>query len=116
MPDLNEGEISLTLGDDTYTLRPTLNAIRTLSRAHGGLRPALQTLFNQDFDGVVSIIKIGAGVPDRDEKALAAKVYAAGMNDATLMPLVEYLKVLMNGGKPPPPDDAPPTEETEGNA
>lgn len=116
MANLNDGEVSLTLGDETYILRPTLNAIRTLSRAHGGLRPALQTLFNQEFDGVVSIIKIGAGVPDRDEKALAAKVYAAGMNDATLMPLVEYLKVLMNGGKPPPPDDAPPAEEPEGNA
>jgi len=116
MANLNDGEVSLALGDDTYILRPTLNAIRTLSRAHGGLRPALQTLFNQEFDGVVSIIKIGAGVPDRDEKALAAKVYAAGMNDATLMPLVEYLKVLMNGGKAPPPDDAPPAEEPEGNA
>lgn len=116
MPDLNEGEVSITLGDDTYILRPTLNAIRTLSRAHGGLRPALQTLFNQEFDGVVSIIKIGAGIPDRDEKALAAKVYAAGMNDATLMPLVDYLKILLNGGKNPPADDALPTEEAEGNA
>lgn len=116
MPDLNEGEVSLKLGDNTYILRPTLNAMRALSRAHGGLRPALQTLINQEFDGVVSIIKIGAGIPDKDEKALAAKVYAAGMNDATMMPLVNYIKILLNGGKPSPADDAPPTGEPEGNA
>lgn len=120
MTDLNEGEVSITLGDETHILRPTLNAMRKISRAHGGFRLALQSWMNQDFDALVSIIKIGADIPDKGETALALKVYETGMNDRVLMPVYKYLQVLINGGKNPPPDDAPPAEQTaeatEGNA
>lgn len=116
MPDLNEGEVALTLGDETLTLRPTLNVIRKLSTAFGGLRSALQAVINTDFDGIVTIIKIGGGVPDKDTDALMGKVFRAGITDTTMAPVVSFLLNLQNGGKPPPDATQPPAEASEGNA
>lgn len=114
MANLNDGEVMLILGDQRYLLRPTLNAIRNLSRLHGGLRNTFQKIVNQDFEGIVEIIKIGGGISDREQNALAARVYEAGLTDDTLMPLIEYMKILMNGGRVP--SEAPATTEApEGN-
>jgi hypothetical protein len=117
MANLNDGEVVITLGDDAYTLRPTLNAIRTLSRLHGGLRNTFQKVINQDFDGIAEIIKVGASIPDKDNNALSSKLFRAGLNDTTLMPVLDYIRCLMNGGKMPPEiPDEPPAEASEGNA
>lgn len=126
MANLNDGEVSLTLGDKEYVLRPTLAAIKALSRKHGGMRTVLEHISTQNFDGIVSVIKIGASVPDNEDAALERRVFNAGLtNDLLMGPVFTYWRVLQNGGKPvpplvvptddAPPDDAPPTEETEGN-
>ena len=116
---LNEGEYTIKLGERQYTLRPTLNAMRALSRLAGGMRGVLEGLLRQDFDVVVAIIKHGANIPDRQQEAIADGVYKTGMNDPLLVPLVDYIRCLMNGGKPPVEmgvaDDAP-SEQSEGNA
>lgn len=110
MASLNDGEVVLMLGDKEYVLRPTLRAIKALSRQHGGLRAVLEHIAAQNFDGLVSIIKIGASVPDREDAALENLVFKAGMTDNLLQPLLSYWRVLQNGGKPPPPEEHPVVE------
>lgn len=119
MTTLNDGEVVITLGEREYVLRPTLNAIRTLSRQNGGMQAVFQHIVRRNFDGLVSIIKVGASVPDKDDTDLAQRVFRAGINDKLMMPLVDYLQILENGGKPlqkaNPVTDEPPAEAAAGN-
>lgn len=114
MANLNDGEVVLILGEDRYILRPTLNAIRNLSRLHNGLRHTFQKIVDQDFEGITQIIQIGAALPERDQKVLGDKLFRAGLNDDTLMPLIDYMKILMNGGRMPS-DATPEQPDAEGN-
>ena len=108
-------EVTLELGDDTYVLVPTLSAIRKINRHFGGLDSALNRLRVMDFEAAAYVLSVGADVKGRDADALAGKLYRSGLIEAT-PPLVEYVAILLNGGKRLDDGDQPePSGADEGN-
>jgi hypothetical protein len=99
---LNAGETLLTIGDETYVLRPTMRKHEVISRRFGGLAKARQALQDEDFDAIVFLIRTGSDMPDRDAKGLNDKVWSNGINIDLLLPLYKYVAILNNGGHPLP--------------
>lgn len=97
---LDEGEVLLTIGDETFVLRPTMRKHRIVSRRFGGLNKARQALIDEDIDAIMFIIINGADVSDRDQKGLDDRVWRNGINIELLLPLYRYLAILNNGGHP----------------
>lgn len=96
---LNEGEVEIVLDGQTRILKPTLAAMSTLSRMHGGLGGVRNALVAQDFDAICNVIRHGLGLKDADEKPLRAKVYRTKLDGALIIPLIRYVAILGNGGK-----------------
>lgn len=115
---LNEGEIALSLNGREYVLRPTLRALKEINAHFGGMQNIIQTLLKLNFNDLLTIIRIGAGVPNANLARLEDDLFRAGMTDAVLVPLIDYLQTLMNGGRPVKAADAveQPEQATEGNA
>lgn len=100
MSKLSAGEVEIVLDGETRVLRPTLAAMSTLSRMHGGLGGVRDALVAQNFDVVCNVIRHGLGLKDADEKPLRAKVWRTAMDGALLIPLIRYVAILGNGGRP----------------
>lgn len=100
MTKLNDGEIEISLNGDTLVLKPTLAAIRALSRIGGGLSGVQTKLAAQDFDTVAQVIRLGAGMKDADAKSLDQRIYRNGLGSDLLVPLIRFVAILGNGGKP----------------
>lgn len=111
---LNEGEVAITLDGKEYTLVPTLRAMRALSRHAGGMRGLLTAIVQQDFDAASAVVVHGTGRNDRE--ALETALYRSGLTDATLMPMLQYVENLMNGGKPARPPSGDEAKAEAGNA
>jgi hypothetical protein len=102
MARLNEGDVEITLDGDQFTLRPTLRAMNQIS-SMGGLAKVRQAIVDQDFSTVVSVVLYGANLAGKAEaKQIPDKVYANGLDAALLVPLINFLAILANGGKPLP--------------
>ncbi|HVI92273.1 MAG TPA: hypothetical protein VM659_28545 [Dongiaceae bacterium] len=100
MSNLNDGEVQIVLGDETVTLEPTIEAVKSLSRLYGGLQGALKACSNQDIEAQAAIVQIGANIEDKaDIKMLPLRIFKAGMLKTTPL-LNDYILMLMNGGKP----------------
>lgn len=95
-------------GTEELVLRPTIAAMRNLSRRHGGLNPLVDKIGKLDFDVIVEVLEAGLGMSGgnpREKERLSEKVYATGLTDDTGgLPLlcIQYVTVLMRGGRPPP--------------
>jgi hypothetical protein len=114
MSKLNDGEVQITLGDETILLKPTLEAAMAISSMSGGFQGALKACSNQDLAAQAAIIQAGSGNDDKDfVKTLRKRVFLAGTLKLTPL-LNDYILMLMNGGKPL----GEPTEEQDdaGNA
>lgn len=101
---LNAGEVLVTLGDDTYVLRPTSRAWQVISRQYNGLENARQGILNVNADIITFIIRVGTAMSDRDARNLADKVWENGIDIDLLTPLLKYVAILNNGGRPLPDD------------
>lgn len=114
---LQDGYVTITLAGRERTLKPTLNAITTLSRLHGGLAGLRTVVLNQDFDGLCNIIRYGCGMSDKDARALPEQLYATTISGELIGQLFNFVMILGNGGRPLPTGDDEPVKETaEGNA
>jgi hypothetical protein len=114
---LNQGEIVVALDGKELVLKPTLNAIRAISRTYKGTGGALEALRTMDFDAVVNMIRIGANLSELDARRLDERVFAEmGRDDAAfgelLVKLMRFVGMLQNGGKPP--EDQPKDENDRG--
>lgn len=100
MSKITTGEVSIILGDDDKTLVPTLGAATRISRAFGGFQAAHQKLLASDLDAFVTVIQHGLGLKTEAEtKGLREKVWSAGIS-SLMLPLVEFVSILANGGRP----------------
>jgi len=89
------GTRSITVGDETYELKPTLAAVRSIEARYGGLRGAAQALHNMSVDAVAYIIASGAGLSETQAKVLPEQVWQHGAVE--LIPAVNaYLSALYN--------------------
>lgn len=113
---LNEGEVTVTLGRDTYVLKQTLKTFTGLNALYNGFHPLQLRLMNQDADAIIAVVKVGAGLQGRDAELLPRRLYAAGINKEILRPLIEYVNMAANGGKPVVEDQiTEPVEDDAGN-
>jgi hypothetical protein len=98
-----DGEVTITLGDRSETLRPTLKAARQIN-ALGGFVEVFRRLGAFDLETYIAVVAAGTGKkPAQVEEA----VYAAGIQTLT-EPLAEFVSILANGGKAATGgDDAP---------
>ncbi|UBM27190.1 hypothetical protein K8374_09630 [Pseudomonas sp. p1(2021b)] len=89
------GTVTVKLGDEEFTLQPTLKAVRAIESRFGGLRGASGALHAVGVDAVAFIIAAGAGLEGKAAEALPEKVWKEGV--AGLTPAVtKYLGALYN--------------------
>lgn len=89
------GTVEILLGDDTYTLKPTLGAVRAIEAYFGGLRGASQALSALSIVGCSVIIAGGAGLTGKAADAVADQVWQAGVVEVATQ-LNAYLLALYN--------------------
>lgn len=105
-PKLGQGNVDIEIAGEVYTLKPTVHAIKTLSRKYGGLNLLLQSLAKLDFEAVCDVIEVGLGrsggnVKQRAE--LAEAVFETGLTDDTgrlAEYCIRYVVILIRGGRP----------------
>lgn len=89
------GTTTVTVGDDEFTLVPTLAAVRSIEARFGGLRGAYQAIVNQSIDGSACIIASGAGLSSKAAEALPEKIFQVGILKITEQ-LFPYIGALYN--------------------
>ncbi|WP_079229403.1 hypothetical protein [Pseudomonas putida] len=89
------GTMTVKLGDEEITLRPTLKAVRAIENRFGGLRGASQTINALSVEGCAIILAAGAGLEGKAADAITEKVWQAGVLDVSVE-LNKYLKALYN--------------------
>lgn len=110
MSKLNSGTVTITLGGEKVVLKPTPRAAMAISTHFEGLQGAVPRVAGHDIAAAAFVIAAGAGIRGEAAKGLNDKVFTAGISNLAA-PLIEFIVILMNGGKRP--DDMPSTEDTE---
>ena len=112
--ELGMGNIQATLIIDsqgtqqTVILKPSLHAMRTLSRKYSGLQAVLEKVLRVDFDVMVDVFEVGMQLPLGNPKArseLEQSLYLSGVLDqegGLVAVATNFINVLLHGGKPPP--------------
>ena len=115
--------VTVEVGGETYELKATLQAMRTVSQIFGGLRPAIERVTNLDLDATASVIIAGAGLrlDRKGADALVEQIWQTDKKGPINAPVLDYLSILVSGGKPlKKADDDTATrtvaEPAEGNA
>lgn len=96
MAKLDDGIVEVEIDGDRYELKPTVDAIRRISRAYKGLAPALAALQNVDVDAIAQVILAGAGVHGQRAKSLEAAIALRPM--AYLEPAANFLAGILDDG------------------
>lgn len=89
------GTVTVMLGDEEFTLRPTLKAVRAIESRLGGLRGASQTINAVSVDGCAIILAAGADLEGKAAEAIPEKVWQAGVVGVSVQ-LNAYLAALYN--------------------
>ncbi|MBS4090442.1 hypothetical protein [Pseudomonas rustica] len=89
------GTVEIKLDDETYTLQPTLGAVRAIEAHFGGLRGASQAINALSIDGCAVIIAGGAGLKGKTAEAVAEQVWQTGVLEVSVQ-LNAYLVALYN--------------------
>lgn len=101
---ISAGETLITLNDEDFVLKPTIRAAQVISRQFNGFAAARQALVSENLDAVVSILKLGLNLSDKEARDLPDRVWKNGLTAELLIPLIKYVAILGNGGKPLPDD------------
>lgn len=106
-----------TVGDTTYTLVPSLAAVRVVTQACGGLIPAIDKVRGIDFDTMAVTVAAGAGLvlSTKEFDALATEIWQTEDKRPIVNSCIEFLSVLLNGGRSLPTGEEE-EAEAEGNA
>lgn len=105
---LTEGYPTVKVAGKTYTLEPTLKAVRQICGAYGGILSAFQQVGQVNPGVSAAIIVFGAGINLKEQEEIDAfeeAVWRTPRSDYA-NGITKYLGLLLNGGKPP-------EEETE---
>ncbi len=97
---LNAGEVPINLNDEELVLKPTVRAATAISRQFDGFATARARLVAENFDSVVFILRMGLNLSDKDARDLPERVYKNGITAELLIPLINYVAILGNGGRP----------------
>lgn len=97
---MNLGEVVVVLNKEELVLKPTYQAASRISNQFNGFRDARLALVAENFDAVVFILRIGLNLNGSDARELPERVYKNGITAELLIPMIEYIGVLANGGRP----------------
>jgi hypothetical protein len=99
-------EVALTVGGETFVLKCTLNAFRTIPATLGGFVGAFNALASADVNTCVFIIAAGVGKPAdfKEHERIAEVLFREGLDKGLFDKLAEYVKLLQNGGKSEAPN------------
>ena len=89
------GTVEIKLDGETYTLLPTLGAVRAIEAYFGGLRGASQAINALSIDGCAVIIAGGAGLTGKAAEVIPEQVWQAGVLEVSVQ-LNAYLVALYN--------------------
>jgi len=89
------GTVDIVLVDETYTLQPTLGAVRAIEGHFGGLRGASQAINALSVEGCAVIVAAGAGLKGKAAEAVAEQVWQHGVLEVSVA-LNAYLVALYN--------------------
>lgn len=94
-------EVKLTLGDESFVLKCTLDAFRTVPAALGGFVGAFNSLASADVNTCVFIVAAGTGKANdfKEHRRIAELMFADGLSASLFETLTEYVKLLQNGGR-----------------
>ena len=96
MSRVDYGTVEIALGDETYTLKPTLDCIRKLKRwGLGSPMEAVEACRKFDPDSLAVVLAAGAGLGQKQFGPLAEEIFAAGTVNIAA-PLIEFLAMLLN--------------------
>jgi hypothetical protein len=100
MSKLTASNVTITLDGEKVILKPTPRAALAISNQFEGLQGAVPRLASQDIAAASFVIAAGASIRGEAAKGLSDRIFAAGISD--LAPsLIEFIVILMNGGKRP---------------
>lgn len=89
------GTVTISVGDETYTLTPTLGAVRAIEARFGGLLGAVRAVDGYSVDGIAHIIAAGAQLDAEQAAGLPDLVWQAGIVGVGQQ-LVPYVAALLN--------------------
>lgn len=99
-------DVQVELGEKTYNLSPTLDAMRKINRQFGSLMDAGARIARYDFDAMAFIIRAGAGLTDKQSEQMQHELVRSGLVPA-VPALTKFIGVLLNpegvedgGGEP----------------
>ena len=92
--------IPFVLDGEEKELVPSPGAALKLSRQYNGLATIYNKLTAYDSEVYVTVVREGLGIAlnSKDAQGLAEKVWRTGLTALTV-PLVEYVNLLLNGGR-----------------
>lgn len=90
-----EKQVELKLGEKTYILAPTLDAMIKINRGLGSAVDAMARVRKADFEAICLVIAAGAGVGPKQANQLQQEVFEAGVLNQTAA-VSEYLVLLLN--------------------
>jgi hypothetical protein len=91
----DHASVTVELAEQTLTLQPTPNALIEIDRRFGSVTQALEAMSNPSLENVTFIIAVGAGVGQKDRKALSEEVFWTGLRHLSA-PVVNYLIALLD--------------------
>lgn len=83
------------IGGATYSLKPTLKAMRAVNQHFGSMEMAYSKLAAIDFSAVVAVIAAGAELQGKATERLEQSVFEAGVSNCAPI-AIEFLALLMN--------------------
>lgn len=94
-------EVTLNLGGETFILKCTLDAFRTIPAALGGFVGAFNAIASADVNTCVFIIAAGIGKANnaKEHERIAGKMFAEGLDKDMFDAIAEYVTLLQNGGR-----------------
>jgi len=96
MSRLDYGTVDVEIGDETFTLKPTLECARQIKQAGlGGPIQAIKALQDFDADILAVVVAAGAGIGRKKVDDLAEKIHTAGTINVAPK-VIEFVGKLIN--------------------
>lgn len=115
MSRTNHGTVEILIGEEAFTLKPTLKTVKAIEQRFGGILPAMTAVGSANLSAISFIIAVGSGVDLTKKKALEPieeAVFDAGLNDVGSQVLPFLTAFLNPAGKSPAELEA---QESPGN-
>ena len=104
-PRIGAGDVPIKIDGEDLVLVPSFSAAKVLSARYGGLTVAIDRIGKLDVDVITDVLMLGLGYGQtrRPPADLPERIWRTGFTDESGLAArcVDYLYVLMNGGRPP---------------